>query len=365
MQENDKEISKPSNKLSRLSIKNFTVFKEASFRFGSGLNVIVGENGSGKSHVMKLIYSVIASYAELSKKSHTQQPTKSLLQPKLGDKIYNVFRPDSLGRLATRKQGRERTEISLKFADDSFNCDFSFATQSKNEVTVDVLPENWQIDAPVFLPTRELLSIFPGFTSLYSDYHLSYEETYFDTCKLLGLPYAKGPRETRAKEIVNPLEKAIGGHIYLEKGGKNFYMKLNQDTGSGDMEINLVAEGWRKIGMLTQLVLNGAIKDKRYLFWDEPEANLNPMLIKIVAKTILALADKGIQIFITTHSLFLLRELEMLLNKRQYPRGKHRFFCLEITDGQVVIEQGRELADLSNIAVLDEELSQSDRYLED
>ncbi len=39
--------------LTRLVLKNFTVFAEAEFRFASGLNVIVGENGAGKSHVLK------------------------------------------------------------------------------------------------------------------------------------------------------------------------------------------------------------------------------------------------------------------------------------------------------------------------
>ena len=61
---------------------------------------------------------------------------------------------------------------------------------------------------------------------------------------------------------------------------------MNGEKGSGaEMEINLVAEGWRKLGMLTQVVLNGALKDKGFLFWDEPDANLNPRLIRELAKS--------------------------------------------------------------------------------
>ena len=37
--------------LNTLHIKNFTVFQDARFEFSPGLNVIVGDNGTGKTHV--------------------------------------------------------------------------------------------------------------------------------------------------------------------------------------------------------------------------------------------------------------------------------------------------------------------------
>jgi len=40
--------------LKSLRIRNFTVFKEADLTFAGGLNVIVGANGTGKSHLLKL-----------------------------------------------------------------------------------------------------------------------------------------------------------------------------------------------------------------------------------------------------------------------------------------------------------------------
>ncbi|WP_281258757.1 hypothetical protein [Avibacterium endocarditidis] len=42
------------------------------------------------------------------------------------------------------------------------------------------------------------------------------------------------------------------------------------------MEIPLVAEGLRKLAMVARLVATGTLLDKGCLFWDEPEANLNP-----------------------------------------------------------------------------------------
>ena len=37
-----------------LEVKNFTAFPEAHLDFAKGLNVIVGENATGKTHLLKL-----------------------------------------------------------------------------------------------------------------------------------------------------------------------------------------------------------------------------------------------------------------------------------------------------------------------
>ena len=40
--------------LQAVTLKNFTAFGESRLRFSPGLNVIVGENGLGKTHLLKL-----------------------------------------------------------------------------------------------------------------------------------------------------------------------------------------------------------------------------------------------------------------------------------------------------------------------
>jgi len=62
--------------LKRLDLNNFTVFERASLNFAHGLNVIVGENGSGKSHLLKIAYSVMAASAEEGKKPTAGKPVK-------------------------------------------------------------------------------------------------------------------------------------------------------------------------------------------------------------------------------------------------------------------------------------------------
>ena len=345
--------------LKQMTIKNMTTFQEAKLKFSDGLNVIIGENGSGKSHILKAAYSTIAASAEEGRKLIPGEPTKLLLQKKFATKLMSVFRPDSLGRLARRKQGRERCELSFVFSDLDLTTRFSFATSSKTDVQIDQLPVTWEFHSPVFLPTRELLTIYPGFVSMYENHYLDFEETYRDTCLLLGAPALKGPREKQITSLLKPLETAMGGTIVLDKSGR-FYLSI---PGQGKMEMFLVAEGLRKLAMLARLIGTGSLLDKGYLFWDEPEANLNPKLVKVIAEVILHLCRNGIQVFIATHSLFLLRELEILSYNKPFKRVACRYFALPLKETGVEVEQGDAVDDLQSLVLLDEELEQSDRFM--
>lgn len=295
--------------LQSLDIKNLTVFVDARLCFSPHLNVIVGENGSGKSHLLKVAYAVLAASAEEGRKPTASSPTKTLLQTRIAEKLVAVLRPESLGRLARRKQGRERCALRFRFDDSQLSIIFSFATSSKSEVNISSLPTAWIEKPPVFLPTRELLTTYPGFVPVYESHYLECEETWRDTCLLLGAPALRGPREPQIKELLSPLEQAMGGVVELDRNGR-FYLNI---PGQGRLEIPLVTEGHRKLAMLARLIATGSLLDKGYLFWDEPETNLNPKLIKEVARTILHLCSSGVQVFIATHSLFLMREFDIQL----------------------------------------------------
>lgn len=343
-----------------MTIKNFTVFSEDKIDFSPNLNVIAGENGTGKSHLLKMVYAMLAVSAEQGKKPDGQKPTKSSLQTLLAEKFVGVFRPEALGRLARRKQGRERCEVGLSFKKKETDIKCSFSTMSKSEVGVDLLPSTWLKKPPVFLPTRELLTIFPGFVSIYENHYLEFEETWRDTCLLLGTPSVRGPREKRIKELLKPIEESMGGRVDLDKSGR-FYLQI---AGQGKMEMHLVAEGLRKLGMLARLISTGSLLDQGYLFWDEPETNLNPKLIRQVAEAILHLSANGIQVFIATHSLFLMREIYIRMREERFQSLSGRYVTLNMADTGVRVSQGNSIDDVDAITSLDEELLQSDRYME-
>jgi energy-coupling factor transporter ATP-binding protein EcfA2 len=345
--------------LTGLILKNMTVFSEANFALAEGLNVVLGENGAGKSHFLKTAYTVAAVSAKGEKDSGSSTPTKSYLETAITKKLRGVFRPDELGRLTRRHQGVQRCEIEARFKKRPLRLGFSFNTKNKTEVTIETLPTKWEGQPPVYLPTRELLSIFPGFVSLYETTDLPFEETWRDTCILLGAPLAKGPRLTEIKQLLEPLEEQLGGNVVLEDG--RFYVK----TKDGKLEAHLVAEGLRKVAMIARLIATGSLIGAGSLFWDEPEANLNPKVIKQVARTILQLCQSGIQVFVASHSLFLIRELDILLKSPEFQPVAARFFGLHLGENGVTVQQGDTVDDIGTIDALQEELSQSDRYIKE
>lgn len=337
------------------NFKNFTTVPNGEWNFAAGINVIVGENGLGKSHILKSIYSLLKVQS-----NKTGELSKVALEKAYADKLVAVMRPESLGRLVKRKQGRDRCEIKLVMKNAHQSSTIGFATNAKSQVEVIKMPEALPL-SPVYLPTRELVTLCPWFVPLYDNYHLEFEETWRDTVSLLGAPSVKGPRETTASRLLGPLEIAIGGRVVVDSITGRFSLHI---PGEGNMEMPLVAEGLRKLAMLARLISTGVLLEQGYLFWDEPETNLNPKLIKTVAESIVHLAAQGIQVFIATHSLFLLRELEILLTSQSSKQISVQYFGLTQGSTGVEMHQGRHIDDIGDITVLEESLQQSNRYLE-
>ena len=345
--------------LESLRIKNFTVFNGADLKFAKGLNVIVGANGAGKTHLLKLPYAVMAMSADEGKK-RTEPPTKTVLQTRLAEKLSSVFRPEGrLGRLVHRQRGRNSCEVEMAFDQPSTSVAFQFSSLAKSEVSIKRAPSAWQDKPPVFIPTRELLTIYPGFVPLYETRYLEFDETWRDTCLLLGAPTLRGLREATIAALLAPLEKQLGGRVVLDRNGRFYFRPFN----ASKMEMSLVAEGWRKISMLVRLISTGSLLDKGCLFWDEPEANLNPSLIRDVARAILGICGAGVQVFVATHSLFLLREFEILLES-EFDTVGQRYFALSQSSDGVHVSQAGDVGDVGPLLLLDEELGQSDRFVE-
>ena len=253
--------------------------------------------------------------------------------------------------------------MTLTFNEQFTSIGFSFSTASESKVGVDHPPLVWRNRAPVFLPTRELLTIYPGFVPLYETHHLEFDETWRDTCLLLGSPTVRGAHTSAGAELLKPLEEQIGGRVVLKRNGR-FYLRPSGTYGASDMEMPLVAEGWRKLAMLARLILTDSLYHEGCLFWDEPESNLNPKLIREVARAILRLCQAGVQVFVATHSLFLLREFEMLLH-REFDDVGQRCFALRRGNDGVEVSQVDQIGDADPLILLDEELEQSDRFIEE
>jgi len=350
--------------INKLNVKNFTVFRKANFTFARGMNVIIGSNGAGKSHLLKLAYTAARWSQEMALREKSQiRPDKATMQKTLAGKLTGVFRCEGLGRLSTRGKGVQRTEVDAAFYDQpKAGIAFSFSTKSTTDAVLEKVPELFFADEAVFFPTKEMLSMFPGFTALYRNYSLQIDETYFDLCLALEKPLPRGRKLEEVKPLLSMVENILHGSIELRD--KNFYLK--QDKG-GDFEIPLVAEGFRKLGTVSYLLANGTLSRQSILFWDEPETNLNPAYMIKLAELLVAIARNGTQVFIATHSLFMMRELSLLLAKQQNSNVERRFVALaQLPDeAGTKITEGDSAEAIEPITALDAEVEQSQRYLDE
>ena len=151
------------------------------------------------------------------------------------------------------------------------------------------------------------------------------------------------------RPLLARLERIVGGEIVLRNN--RFYLR----TPDRDVEAPLLAEGIRKLAGLARLVANGSIAPGGLLIWDEPEGNLNPVLVTKAADLLIDLAKQGIQIVVASHDYLFVRHLSLMAEHKKHPDVPIRFFGFCPTpDRGVVIEQGDTLADLDHNPILDE-----------
>ena len=285
--------------LTRIELENFTAFRNLKLDLCPGINVLVGANGTGKTHLMKVCYAACdVSGRRIDDFAH---------------KLVAIFLPSRrrLGRLVRRQQGAGgKASIRLKHVDGRLEVSFVShlgSDEGWDVVSVPGASLSWTrktVDS-VYIPVKEMLSNAPGFRSLYSKREVRFEEVYRDILDRAYLPALRGPMDRCREGILARLREAIGGEVTIE--GEEFFLRSEQ----GDLEFSLLAEGVRKLALLWLLMRNGTLQPDSVLFWDEPETNLNPKLFGVVMDVLLELQRQGVQVFLATHDYVILKELDL------------------------------------------------------
>ncbi len=117
-------------------------------------------------------------------------------------------------------------------------------------------------------------------------------------------------------EIHKGLHNAIGGKIVLSEASD-----LEFQTSGGSFPLSLTSAGVANMGMLALLIERGALEPGSFLFIDEPEANLHPAWQVEMAEFLFELARQGVHVVISTHSMTILKWLEVHLKKKPEDRA--------------------------------------------
>lgn len=288
-------------KFQSIKLKNFTVFTNCEITLGAGINVFLGENGTGKTHILKLLYSAAqASRHDVS----------------FSRKIVGTMQPDMLciHRLLSRSRGNKTASVSIAAsneAGDARRLQVSFSRQTKKWDAKVTGEQSWEKDFPkvssIFIPVREILSNCYNLPSAVSAGNIKFDDTYIDIINSAKIDISTGRDTVARRKLLNSLEKLTKGKVSYNERSDEFYLRV----GNSMQEFNLIAEGIRKLALLWQLVKNGTLEKGSVLFWDEPEANLNPSCIPVIAAFLVALQQAGVQIFLATHDYVLSKYLEL------------------------------------------------------
>lgn len=244
--------------ISNVKCEKFLIFKNIDINFSKGINVIIGENGSGKTQLLKIMYSM-------------QEDEKS--------------------RSLTENRFKEYFNVSIE----DFNP--KGVLVKKDDAT------------SVFIPAKDMLTHSKGLINMAAKHS---NDMPFNKC-LLDIIVKSGNWKLNSVpseylKLLSIIENIIDGKVLIEDD--TFYIEK-----SNGLKVNfeLEAEGFKKIALIWQLIITDNINNGSVLFWDEPEANLNPKIFKLVAEILVELSRLGTQIFIATHNYNLATYIDLLI----------------------------------------------------
>ena len=341
-------------KITTLELENFMIFEHLDVHFSPDINIISGENSTGKTALIKILYSCMKGYSNAC--ASKNDVTKDRIEDMLVSKFQGVFRPDkdAIGRLVRRKQGSNRADIIVDFDN---KCELHIGFGNRQEKHIDIL-NNDILDMKnlnmVYIPPKEIISSTENFVSLYSDYHIAFEETYYDLARLLERPLKRGANTTEQNRVMKSFEQIVNGSITQKD--KSFYLKVKD---AGEFEMGLVSEGYRKLSTIMYLIASGTLTKDAILFWDEPETNMNPKMIKPMVDAIIELSKMGVQVFVTTHDYFVQQCFNMAATYSGYQKDSkrkldYRFISLYKNENSVECESAQHLHELEHNAVMEE-----------
>lgn len=287
--------------ITKLKFGHFVGFSDLTLDLANGLNVLIGENGTGKTHILKTIYALTGFKSGES----------------LAQRLIEVFLPShrQLGRLVYRQRGSSLATISMarpvNGTSRTLTISFSNHATTPDSATVRGIG-HWgghPLEV-VYIPVKEMLANAPGFRSLVTNREAHFEKVYADIVDKALLPLKRGIADAQRKSVLAILQKAMRGKVQVND--EEFYLS----SARGKIEFTLLAEGLRKLGLLWVLIQNGTLLKGTVLCWDEPEANLNPSLFKHIVKILLKLQEMGVQIVVSTHSYALLKEFDLQSSQR-------------------------------------------------
>jgi AAA15 family ATPase/GTPase len=351
--------------ISSITIKNFMAHSELTIKEIPSINIIIGKNDTGKTGLLKLLYATVKALEIYSLKG---RQTGVIFKKELSDKLLDTFMPrkNGLGDLV-QKGNKEKLDVNITVTSNNGKYKqpiyFSFGDRTEKSIStciehVDPMP-NSSTNA-LFVPAKEVLTAFNDIRNIRENFYgVGFDDTYLDLIRALSLETTRGRVASELSQVNKSLEDLFEGKI--EQTGQNdqpFIFK----KGNQQFAMQQTAEGIKKIGILTTLITNRQLGRGTILFMDEPETALHPDAIRKLVEMLVAMSKAGVQIFLASHSYFVIKQLAICAKRDQL-----NVSCWNLTRemGKPVNNSFHDLIDgvLPSNSIIDEALKMYDEEI--
>ena len=292
--------------INQVKLQNFGPLNEVNWVALGKINLVIGGNGSGKTFLLKAIYSSLRTLEEY-KRGDEQRSASEIL----ADKLYWTFQAEKIGDLVSK--GAD-TPLSSLLTIDGREFSYSFGKDTSRQILGLENHVPPRTSNSIFLPAKEVLSLHQIILkSREQDKVFGFDDTYYDLAKALRIATSKG---NNYKEFVQSRrqleEKIVGGVVeYDPESGRWQFLK-----GRYKFPIGVTAEGIKKIAILDTLLGNRYLDTHSVVVIDEPEAALHPSAISQLLDIVAMLAERGVQFFMASHSYFVVKKLFLIAQER-------------------------------------------------
>jgi hypothetical protein len=293
-----------------LQCAKFGPFEEFVWNDIAKLNVIVGANDTGKSHLLKLMYALARGVEDFTARIDSDKPTWAKV---LAEKMVWTFEPHEgkVGNLVHRGANAAIVHGTLCNEDYPFSFGPKAGADASDfaDVSKEIRPQP-NLHA-VFIPPKEVLTSLNAIALVRERRTFGFDDTYVDLVRALRLDPVQAVLPMELQRVLDNLDKLLGGRIVTEQG-RFFFERDGEKYG-----MTHTAEGIKKIGILARLIENAELRRNTILFLDEPEVNLHPKAARALVRMLVDLSQAGVQIFVATHSYFVLKQFEILARQKQ------------------------------------------------
>lgn len=313
--------------INQVKLNNFGPLAEIDWAALGKINLVIGGNGSGKTFLLKAIYSSLRTLEDY-RRGNEQRSASEIL----ADKLYWTFQAEKIGDLVSR--GAEAS-LSSSIGFDRKVFAYSFGKDTSKQISNLENHAAPRASNSIFLPAKEVLSLHQIILkSREQDKVFGFDDTYYDLARALRISTSKGRNFKEFAQSRGRLEEILGGVVeYDDASGRWLFVK-----GRHKFPIGVTAEGVKKIAILDTLLGNRYLDTNSVVLIDEPEAALHPTAISQLLDIVAMLAERGIQFFMASHSYFVIKKLFLIAQERTWSipvisASDNGWVCDDLKDG--------------------------------